>query len=195
MSIILGVTGGIASGKSTVSEILNQKFNSVVLSADNIAKEVMQKNSIIELIKNAFGNYDILDENHNIDSKKLSKIVFNDDKMLKTLNSIVHPVVMENIKNRISALQEYDFIILDVPIPIIEFIRICDYIIVVLSDTPIRINRIIERNHLSEEDAILRIKSQLSNEEYKELADFIVYNNSDYNSLVINVEAICKFLK
>ena len=132
--MIIGVTGGIGCGKTTVSFILASKLNAPVLDADKISREAMNSEEILTKMCHFFSN-DIFDNNGNIDRKKVALIAFSDADKLKKLNSIIHPYVMKQIRAQINKLEnDNPFIILDVPIPIADFKMLCDYIITVWSD-------------------------------------------------------------
>lgn len=194
MSIVLGVTGGIGCGKSTVCNILRDKYNAIVLDADKIAKEVMKQNDVISKIANSLGN-NILNKDASINYAELSKLVFKDKKSLDSLNSIVHPIVMNIIENEIQKLNTHNLIVLDVPLPIKEFIQLCNYIITVWAHENIRIDRVKKRSNLSEDQIISRMKNQLSEKQYKEIADFIIFNNNSYDKLYLDIEEIINRIK
>ena len=188
--MIIGLTGGIASGKSTVSKYLAEK-GFKVYDADKIAKDISGKKSVQEEIILTFGN-EILDENGNVDRKKLKEIVFENKKKLKQLNAIIHPKVIDFYKE----LKEQNtdkIIIFDVPLLFESGIdKFCDKILVVISDYEIQINRIVERDRIDRELAEKIIKSQLSNEERIKKADVVIENNSSLEDLFEKVERFCE---
>lgn len=96
--MIIGLTGGIASGKSTVSKILKDMDYKIFECADLIAKEIFNRKETTEKIKKAFLDYDIFLEDGNIDRQKIKKLVFDNEKLLNKLNSIIHPEVFEVFK-------------------------------------------------------------------------------------------------
>ncbi|PGH19929.1 dephospho-CoA kinase [Fusobacterium polymorphum] len=191
MSImIIGLTGGIASGKSTVSKYLAEK-GFKVYDADRIAKDISEKKSVQEEIILTFGDK-ILDKNGNIDRKKLKEIVFEDKEKLKQLNAIIHPKVIDFYKE----LKEQNtdkIIIFDVPLLFESGIdKFCDKILVVISDYKIQLNRIVERDKIDRELAEKIIKAQLSNEERIKKADVVIENNSSLEDLFEKVERFCE---
>jgi len=188
--MIIGLTGGIASGKSTVSKYLAEK-GFKVYDADRIAKNISEKKSVQEEIILTFGN-EILDENGNVDRKKLKEIVFENKEKLKQLNAIIHPKVIDFYKE----LKEQNtdkIIIFDVPLLFESGIdKLCDKILVVISDYEIQLNRIVERDKIDRELAEKIIKSQLSNEERIKKADVVIENNSSLEDLFEKVERFCE---
>ncbi|PHH98962.1 dephospho-CoA kinase [Fusobacterium polymorphum] len=188
--MIIGLTGGIASGKSTVSKYLAEK-GFKVYDADKIAKDISEKKSVQEEIILTFGDK-ILEENRNIDRKKLKEIVFEDKEKLKQLNAIIHPKVIDFYKE----LKEQNtdkIIIFDVPLLFESGIdKFCDKILVVISDYEIQLDRIVERDKIDRELAEKIIKSQLSNEERIKKADVVIENNSSLEDLFEKVERFCE---
>ena len=188
--MIIGLTGGIASGKSTVSKYLAEK-GFKVYDADKIAKDISRKKSVQEEIIATFGN-EILDENGNVDRKKLKEIVFENKEKLKKLNAIIHPKVIDFYKE----LKEKDtdeIIVFDVPLLFESGIdKFCDKILVVISDYEIQLDRIVERDKIDRDLAEKIIKSQLSNEERIKKADVVIENNSSLEDLFEKVERFCE---
>ena len=188
--MIIGLTGGIASGKSTVSKYLAEK-GFKVYDADRIAKDISEKKSVQKEIITTFGDK-ILDENGNVDRKKLKEIVFKNKEKLKQLNAIIHPKVIDFYKE----LKEQNtdkIIIFDVPLLFESGIdKFCDKILVVISDYKIQLNRIVERDKIDRDLAEKIIKSQLSNEERIKKADVVIENNSSLEDLFEKVERFCE---
>jgi len=168
--MIIGLTGGIASGKSTVSKYLAEK-GFKVYDADKIAKDISEKKLVQEEIILTFGDK-ILDKNGNVDRKKIKEIVFENKEKLKQLNAIIHPKVIDFYKE----LKEQN----------------TDEIIIFISDYEIQLNRIVERDKIDRELAEKIIKSQLSNEERIKKADVVIENNSSLEDLFEKVERFCE---
>ncbi|PTY80142.1 dephospho-CoA kinase [Heyndrickxia sporothermodurans] len=179
MAMIIGLTGGIASGKSTVSAMLKAKGYTIV-DADIAAREVVNigEDAYYGIIE-AFGK-EILLEDGNIDRKKLGSIVFhNTDKRL-LLNSIVHPAVRNYMqKKKAEAIEAgKQTIIMDIPLLFeSKLTYMVDKTILVFVDPNIQKERLMKRNHLSEEDAIARIRSQMPLKEKIQLSDAVIDNN------------------
>lgn len=192
--MVIGVTGGIGCGKSTVSQIISNKLKAPIMDADKISHEAFSSKEILVEMCNFLGD-DILDSSGNIDRKKVSNIVFLDKEKLSKLNSIIHPYVMNKIESRINLLSKrYPYIIMDVPLPNEDFIRLSDFVITVWADLDIRIDRLIKRSNFSREAILARIKKQMSQEEYEALANVVVYNNGNIDELVNKIDDVTKKL-
>ncbi|MCX7921294.1 MAG: dephospho-CoA kinase [Clostridia bacterium] len=183
---IIGVTGGIGSGKSTVSRILTG-FGAKIIDADVIAREVVQKGEkALSEIVDFFGT-GILSKDGELDRKQLGKIVFNNTKKLEVLNSITHKYIIDKIIKEVNELKSAKCIktvVVDAAIPFKHgFIDTVDEVWVVIAERDIRIKRIMERNLLTYEEAAARINSQMKDEEYMGIADRIITNNGDTKQL------------
>ena len=185
---IIGVTGGIGSGKSTVSKIL-ASFGAQVIDADMLARQIVEKGQkALEEIVNYFGDT-ILDSEGNLDRKKLSGIVFKDKEKLEILNRITHSYVAEEIIKRIKSLDEKEIAVVDAPIPIEHgFIDVVDEVWVVIADKEVRIKRVMDRSGLTYNEVEDRINSQLSDEFYRNISDIVIVNNGSIEELRKQVE-------
>ena len=183
---IIGVTGGIGSGKSTVSRILYD-LGAKVIDADLIARETTSKGSkAYKEILDYFGE-GILDEKGNLSRKKLADMVFKDINKLEILNRITHKYIAESIEitmERLKSEGESDVIVIDAPIPIEHgFIDLSDEVWVITSDVETRIKRVMERSGFSRDEALNRINSQLKDEDYLKVADEVISNNGSMEEL------------
>jgi dephospho-CoA kinase len=183
---IIGITGGIGSGKSTVSGALRD-LGAVVVDADVISRNVtaVGTKAYNELIE-YFGN-DIVRENGELDRKKLADISFNDKVKLHALNCITHKYIAEKIYDTVELIKnsgKSDIIVIDAAIPLEKgFIDLADEIWVVECERDKRVKRIMERSGYTYEEAESRINSQPSDEQYADLADEILYNNESLEAL------------
>ncbi|MEJ6455895.1 dephospho-CoA kinase [Fusobacterium nucleatum] len=190
--MIIGLTGGIASGKSTVSKYLAEK-GFKVYDADKIAKDISEKKSVQEEIISTFGDK-ILDRNGNVDRKKLKEIVFENKDKLEKLNGIIHPKVIDFYK-KLKEKNTNEMIIFDVPLLFESGLdKICDKILVVISDYEVQLDRIVERDKIDRELASKIVKAQLSNEERIKKADVVIENNSNLEDLFEKVERFCEMI-
>lgn len=181
---ILGVTGGSGTGKSSVCTILREEGGKII-DADKITRKLQQKGGVAyDEIVEVFTE-EILLSDGEIDRKKLGDIVFGNPASLRKLNSIVHKHVTKEIKRRIAKYMaddtgKYRFIVLDVPIPIEEgFFDTVDYVWAVVANNDLRVERLVQRMGITEEEAEKRISAQMSNREYEELADCTIENEED----------------
>lgn len=187
---IIGVTGGIGSGKSTVSRIL-EDLGAVILDADKISREVMlPEGEAFEEVINSFGRK-YLDENNQLDRKKLAQLVFNNPDKLKILNNISHKHIVNRILQGIEEKSKEGYrgvIVIDAPIPLEHgFLDIVDEVWVVDAEKDIRVNRVIKRSNMTYEEALNRINSQLNQSDYLAIADEVIENNGSIEDLEKNV--------
>ncbi|MFB3165672.1 dephospho-CoA kinase [Neobacillus sp. 179-C4.2 HS] len=179
MSQVIGLTGGIASGKSTVSNILKE-MNITIIDADVEARLAVEKGEpAYQKIVAEFGN-DILLTNEEIDRVKLGSIIFHNAEKRQLLNSIVHPEVRKRMNNQVEAAKEREeqVIILDIPLLFeSKLTHMVEKTILVYVDRDIQLKRLMERNDLSLEEAEARIKSQMPLSEKVALADAVINNN------------------
>lgn len=170
----IGVTGNSGSGKSTFSKILANKLNAAVIDADEIAKKIAKRGEeYYEKIVEIFGN-EILKENE-IDRKNLANIIYNDEQKRDKLNDLTNKYVVEKIKEKI---QKNKNIIMDVPLLFeSELDRECDITISLIAEKSIKIERMINRDNLSEDIAKQRLNIQKEDEYYLEKSNYIIINN------------------
>ncbi|WP_313018604.1 dephospho-CoA kinase [Acetoanaerobium noterae] len=194
--MIIGITGSIGTGKSTVSNYLISKGYSVV-DADKISKGAYNIGSNgYKAILEVFG-VEILNSNGEVDRKKIKKIVFDNSNMLQRLNMAIHPIIINEIEKEIEILLEsQNVVFLDAPLLIeTELHKKVDKIIVVACDKNEQINRIIKRDKITADMAISIINSQMSIDEKLKFADYIVYNNSTIENLYSQVDEIILEIK
>ena len=174
MSRILGLTGGIACGKSTISAYLKE-FGLPVIDADECSRAVVEKGSIgLGKLTEIFGNK-ILENDGTLNRKALGQIVFSDSEQLSLLNSVMEPLIREEISRRLNQENNADLVVLDAPLLIEQhYDKICDFIMTIDVPKKIQLERLIERDNLSEDEAKSRIESQLSSRERNGFADVVI---------------------
>lgn len=174
MPKIIGLTGGIGSGKSTVAKHF-EKLGIPVYIADLEAKKILDTTIVIDKIIDAFGE-EIL-ETEKIDRKKLAEIVFQQPEKLQILNSIIHPEVAKHFRNWVNENKKYDLVIKEAAI-LFESgsYKDCDKIILVTAPKETRIQRVIERDNISRAAIENRMANQWSEEKKEKLSDFIIIN-------------------
>ena len=183
---IIGVTGGIGSGKSTVSSALRD-LGAAVVDADVLARNVTASGgkAFDELVK-YFGK-DIVNQNGELDREKLASITFSDKVMLHALNCITHKYIDEKIHDTVYLLTnsgKWDIIVIDAPIPVDKgFLDLADEVWVVAAERETRVKRVMYRNGYTYDDVEGRINSQLRDEEYMKIADEVLYNNGSMEQL------------
>ncbi len=193
----VGITGGIGSGKSTVCKIL-EKFGNPILYADDIAKQLLFTNDILKKRIRYEFDQDIYDQNGSIDKTKLAKLIFFDENIKTKLENIVHPYVIDFIKKEFKEFEsanKHKIIFLEAALIYESGVdKLLDYVIVVTADQDKCIDRVIERDKASRDDVIGRINAQMAPKQKAEMADFVINNNGNLDSLTSNVEFIYKLL-
>lgn len=175
--LLVGITGGIGSGKTTVSKIFGA-LGIPIFNSDVEAKKIVNNNvNVIKQIKTAFGN--VYDEN-GLDNKQLSAIVFKDKKALEKLNKIVHPIVAQNFEHWIEEHKNSKILMKEAAI-LIESgaYKSLDEIILIIAPKEKRIERVIRRDGVLLEDIKVRIDKQLTDEEKTKYANYLINNNEE----------------
>ncbi|MFC4321046.1 dephospho-CoA kinase [Litchfieldia salsa] len=179
MTLVIGLTGGIASGKSTVSRMLLE-MGLPVIDADVIAKRIVEIGQhSYELIIQTFGE-EVLNDDLSINRAKLGSIIFNDDVQRQKLNAIVHPAVRKNMLEEQKKLVEQgnETIVLDIPLLFeSDLTHLVDKTIVVYVDDEVQVERLMKRNHFTLVEATSRISSQMPLKKKVALADEVINNN------------------
>lgn len=189
----VAITGNIASGKSRVEEILkNKSFN--VLDVDEVAHDLLKNITIKEQIMVAFNGYDII-ENDEISRSKMGKLVFTNEQLRKTLESILYPTIKNKIIDFFERLSDVKMAFVSIPLLFeAKFENLFDKIILVYSDDDIRLERLMKRNDLSPEQAQNRIDIQMYQDEKLALVDFVIYNNKTLDDLKIEIDKVLNLL-
>lgn len=192
MSKIIGLTGGIGSGKSTVAKFFSE-LGTPVYIADSQAKKIMDYPETIREVQAIFDE-NITDENGKLDRKKIASIVFNNPEKLQQLNGVIHPKVNEDFKNWLKQHKEFPYIIKEVAIIFeTQTEKQFDKIILVTAPEKLRIERVMKRDNISEKQTLERMKNQLSDEEKIKKSDFII-TNTDLKSIKKEVKKLHKLL-
>src|SRR3989338_5955880 len=192
--LVIGLTSGIACGKSTVAKMLAKYANAQVLDADKIAKGEMHiGNPAYRKIIKIFGNK-ILNNNKTLNSKKLAEIVFKSKTALKKLNSAVHPFVIVEIKKRIKNSKS-KFVVIDAPLLLEARLQdLCDLVVVVEASRRTQIKRLM-RNGFSRKEAIARINSQMPLNEKIKMADCVIDNDGALESTKEQAKALAAIIE
>lgn len=177
---IIGITGGVGSGKSAILSYLKDKYNCIVFLADDAAKELEKKGNVCyDRLVDLLGKK-ILNEDEEIDSKKMAAAIFEDDKLLEAVNGIIHPAVkiyiLDSIKK--ARTEGYDYFFLEAAL-LIEcgYNSIVDEMWYVFAEEKIRRKRLKESRGYSDEKIDSIMNSQLSEEEYRNNSDFVIDNS------------------
>jgi dephospho-CoA kinase len=190
---VVGLTGGIGSGKTAVAHYMQSKGIPVYIS-DLEAKKVMEFPEIITQISNAFGT-DMIDANKALNREKLASIVFNEPEKLKQLNNIVHPAVKKHFDNWIMQHQKFPIIVKEAAI-LFESgsYKDCDMIITVSAPLETRIERVLKRDKTTREKILQRINNQLSDEERIARSQFVI-KNENFDDTKKQIDELLNLLK
>ncbi|OPL13611.1 MAG: hypothetical protein AVO38_02675 [delta proteobacterium ML8_D] len=194
---VIGLTGGIASGKSTVGRMLSA-HNFPVIDTDRLAKEVAVPGepALAELVK-TFGR-EILDDNKILDRHRLLNIILEDASARKLVENIVHPYVFKRMDGILqhSAASGHNIVIVEVPL-LFEagWQKLFDYIVAVLAPDPLCMERLIRRRNISRDMASKWIATQISQEVKAAKADYVIQNHAGLNELQIQVNRLSEVLK
>lgn len=192
--MIIGLTGGIASGKSTVSNFFKE-LRVEIVDADLVAKEISEKKESVERIKNIFGN-DIVDAEGKVIRERLRERVFRDRALLEKLNGIIHPQVIEYFQRKKIENSDNEIMIFDIPLLYeTNMDKLCDKVIVVGLEKEKQIERVILRDGSSRELAQKIISNQMSLEDKMKRADIVIMNNGSLEDLKEKVIEVYNFLK
>ena len=192
MTKIIGLTGGIGSGKTMVA-VYFKSLGIPVYIADEEAKELMTSDDIINALSNEFGN-EIL-ENAILNREKLAQLVFNNPKKLQKLNSIVHPEVKKHFDNWVEKHKNYPFVVKEAAI-LFESgsYKYCDTIITVTAPLETRLQRVMKRDKTDRESVLKRIENQWTDEQRIAKSDYVI-DNLSVESTKKQVDEILKKLK
>lgn len=191
MTKIIGLTGGIGSGKTTIANYF-EEMGVPVYIADNEAKKLMQSKTIIEEIKSVFG--EPVFENEVLNRAKLAEIVFSSSDKLNQLNSIIHPAVKKDFEGWLQKNKNYDYVIYEAAI-LFESGRYkdCDIVVTVTAPEEVRIERVIKRDKTNKEHVLNRMKMQWKDKDRIVKSNFVIHNDNLKNAKV-EVVKILKIL-
>ncbi|MDJ1155476.1 dephospho-CoA kinase [Macrococcus caseolyticus] len=192
---VIGLTGGIASGKSTVANYLKEN-GFAVIDADIAARQAIEKGTEgLRKVAETFPG--VLNEDGTLNRKALGTIIFNDKAQRDSLNEIVHPIVRRLMdEEKAAALSEGKVVVMDIPLLYEnELEHTVDEVWVVYVSYDIQKMRLMKRNELSESEADARINSQMSMDEKRDKADIVIDNCHDLDSLYKRLEALIKDYK
>lgn len=192
MTKIIGLTGGIGSGKTTVANYL-KSMGIPVYNADDEAKKIMYYPEIMQILKEQFGKE--IFYNNILNRQKLSKIVFNNPEKLHQLNKIVHPAVKNHFDNWILEHTKFPMVFKEAAI-LFESgsYKYCDSVITVTSPLELRIQRVMRRDNTKRENVLSRINNQWTDEQRIGKSDHVI-NNTTVKETYLQLDEILKLLK
>ena len=193
---LVGLTGGIGSGKSTVAADLASR-GAAVIDADRIAREVVEPGGrAYDAMVERFGP-EVLQPDGRLDRQKVADIVFNDPDSLAAINEITHPAIGAVMAERvIEAASDHQIVVVDIPLMTIATKARMNFGAVVVVDAPeeIAVGRLVGQRGFSGEDARARVAAQISRDERKELADFVIDNSGDRKDLSAQLDTLWTWL-
>jgi len=192
MAVIIGLTGGIGSGKTTLVNYM-ESLGIPVFIADEEAKKAMQSPHVLEEVKTSFGP--AIFENGHLNRQQLASIVFSNPDKLKILNSIIHPEVKRRVAIWLDQHKTVPFVVYEAAI-LFESgsYQNCDYIITVTAPLEDRITRVMQRDNCSREQVLQRINAQWTDEERAAKSNFVI-DNTTAQSAKNEIDKILKILK
>lgn len=190
-SLVIGLTGGIASGKSTISTYLMQK-GIPVIDGDIIARQIVEPGTIgLAQITDTFGK-EYLNDDGTLNRSMLGAHVFADKEALEQLNAITKPLLLETFKHQINALQQHPIIVLDVALLLEDeaYRNLVDVIWLVTVTPQQQLKRLMKRNGYTQEEAQNRIASQMQDAERRKYADIVIDNSGSVAQTIAQVEQL-----
>jgi len=193
--MIIGLTGGIACGKSTVADMLVRR-GAMLIDADRIAREVVEPGTpALRQIAETFGESVLLPDG-SLDRKKLGSLIFGDESKRLALNEIVHPAVRAEIKQRMErneAIAPDKLSVVDIPLLYeSKLYSMFEEVMVVYAPPAVQIERLMKRNDLSREEAEARLNAQMPIEEKRKLADIVIDNGGTIEETEAQVDVFWK---
>jgi dephospho-CoA kinase len=175
--IVVGITGGIGSGKTTISSVFELLGVPVYYADDESKKIINDDTKVYDAILKTFGE-GLKDNENNIDRKKLSEIVFKNPEKLKQLNEIVHPAVAIHFENWLNEKSENHYVLKEAAI-LFESgaYKKTNKVIGVIAPLELKIKRVLQRDDITREQIEQRVKNQLSDDEIKSRCNYIIYND------------------
>jgi dephospho-CoA kinase len=179
---ILGITGTSGAGKTTLSKILNEREDTVIIDCDKVVREMsIPGTTYLNAIKDTFGN-DILLEDGNLNRKLLASKIYNDNSSREKLNELTFNYVVKEIKNRISNIENnnIEIVVIDAPLLFESGLEsCCDYVISLIADEQLKIRRICNRDNIDVETAKSRLSIQNDDEYYISKSDYVIKNHEN----------------
>ncbi len=194
-NLIIGLTGGIACGKTTVARLF-QNFGADVIDADLVGHRLLREDPFVKKKLVATFGASILDDKDEIDRSKLGRTVFDSPDQLRALSEIVHPPIIERIKADIAkkSSSAKSIIVIDAALLIeLDLTYMVDFVVLVYADANTQMQRLMKRG-LSYDDAHRRIKSQMPSHEKTRFADFIIYNNGSLSNTAKQAKEVWRAL-
>jgi dephospho-CoA kinase len=193
--ILIGLTGGIGSGKSEVARLLTER-GAEVIDADLIVRELQQPGAeVYEKMVELFGP-EVVGADRSLDRAAIAKKVFADESLLKTLNQLIHPIVRRVMNERVESFRDTDkVVVLDIPLLVENPREGLDGVLVVDLDSELAVKRLVEQRNMNADDARARIAKQATRDQRLAIANHVIDNSGDRDALVQKVDLAWLWIK
>lgn len=188
---IIGITGSSGAGKTTICDILKEKYAAHIIDADKTAKKLSKNGTMyLKSIIDYFGT-DIVNKKGELKRKELANIIYEDEHKREQLNKLTFIYVVDEIKKNINKLKDKELIVIDAPLLFESKLnQVCDIVIGVIAKEEDKIERICNRDNIDEEAAQKRLDIQKDDKYIKDNSDYIIYNDADIQNLEKEIEKI-----
>ncbi len=189
---VIGITGSSGSGKTTVCKIIKKLYNSEILDADKVAKELsndVNSDYYREMVK-LFGKECLLEDNM-LNRKKIAEIIYQDEAKRESLNNLTFNYVVKKMKKDLSEIKDKDLVIIDAPLLYEAGVdKLCDKVIAIIAEKSNKVKRICLRDGIDELFAKKRLLIQNEDDFYINKADYVIYNNKDFKELEESIKKV-----
>lgn len=189
---VIGITGSSGSGKTTVCKIIKKLYNSEILDADKVAKELsndVNSDYYREMVK-LFGKECLLEDNM-LNRKKIAEIIYQDEAKRESLNNLTFNYVVKKMKKDLSEIKDKDLVIIDAPLLYEAGVdKLCDTVIAIIAEKSNKVKRICLRDGIDELFAKKRLLIQNEDDFYINKADYVIYNNKDFKELEESIKKV-----
>ena len=189
---VMGLTGNISCGKSSVSKMLASR-GAIIVDADLLSREIYEYDDVLEEMKLSFPEALV---NGRVDRRVLAGIVFSDKTRLEDLNRISHKKIYELVCQSLERNRDRDLVVIDAALLLeAKFDSLADKLVLVYCNEKVQLDRLMKRDSISSEDALKRIRSQMSQEDKKKMVDYLIDDSGDLEVLENEVEKLIKEIR
>ncbi|MEF1290102.1 dephospho-CoA kinase [Vibrio sp. M260118] len=192
MALVIGVTGGIASGKTTVANLFHQEFGIEIVDADVVARQVVEPESEgLKAIEQHFGR-EVIQQDGTLDRAKLREIIFSQPEQKAWLNNLLHPMIRTQMLADLAKVQS-EYALLVIPLMVENNLQsLADKVLVVDVDEETQVQRTVERDKVDVEQARAILSSQATRQQRLSIADYVVKNNTENQKLLYQITELHK---